>query len=118
VLVVDDNEDAAEVLAQLLSRASDLNIATACSGSQAIAAATERAPRVVILDLGLPDMDGYEVLAQMKRLSALQETVFIALTGRASRAEHARATAAGFHHYFVKPADLDALRHAVRAAAN
>jgi CheY-like chemotaxis protein len=118
VLVVDDNEDAAEVLAQLLARGNSMQVATASSGSQVLDSARELTPRVMILDLGLPDMDGYEVLAQLKLLPGLDKAVFIALTGRASSAEHARATAAGFHHYFVKPADLEALRHAVRAASS
>jgi CheY-like chemotaxis protein/anti-sigma regulatory factor (Ser/Thr protein kinase) len=118
VLIVDDNDDASEVLAQLLVRGNDaLEVSTASSGVQAIEMAREIVPRVVILDLGLPDLDGYEVLAQLQVLPELQGVSFIALTGRASSAEQARATGAGFAHYFVKPADLEALRRAVRAAS-
>ncbi|HET8933213.1 MAG TPA: response regulator, partial [Polyangiales bacterium] len=118
ILIVDDNDDASEVLGQLLTRGSDeLQVSTAASGSQALAMAEKLVPDVVILDLGLPDLDGYQVLARLKALPALQATLFIALTGRASSAEQARATQAGFAHYFVKPADLEALRRAVRANA-
>jgi CheY-like chemotaxis protein len=116
VLIVDDNEDAAEVLEQLLVRGSqELQVTTASSGSQALATAETLAPHVVVLDLGLPDLDGYQVLAQLKALPALQASLFIALTGRASASEQARANQAGFTHYFVKPADIEALRRAVRA---
>jgi two-component system, chemotaxis family, CheB/CheR fusion protein len=118
VLIVDDNEDAAEVLAQLLARGNDqVDVTTASSGAEALIKARELAPGVVILDLGLPDLDGYEVLAQLKRLPELDGALFIALTGRASSAEGTRASEAGFAHYFVKPADLDALRRAVRGAS-
>jgi two-component system, chemotaxis family, CheB/CheR fusion protein len=118
VLIVDDNEDAAEVLAQLLGRGAEpLQVTTASTGSEALELARTRAPSVVILDLGLPDLDGYEVLARLKALPELRDPVFIALTGRASSAEQARALQAGFAHYFVKPADLEALRRAVRAAS-
>ena len=117
VLIVDDNEDASEVLSQLLVRGNEhLEVTTAASGSEALAVVRELVPHVVILDLGLPDLDGYEVLAQLRALPELQGSSFIALTGRASSAEQARAVAAGFTHYFVKPADLDALRRAVRAS--
>jgi two-component system CheB/CheR fusion protein len=118
VLIVDDNEDASEVLSQLLVRGSDgLEVSTAASGGEALAQVRELVPHVVILDLGLPDLDGYEVLARLRALPELQDSSFIALTGRASGAEQARALAAGFTHYFVKPADLEALRRAVRAVS-
>jgi len=118
VLIVDDNEDASEVLSQLLMRGNDqLDVSTAASGNEALTQVRELLPHVVILDLGLPDLDGYEVLARLRALPELQGSSFIALTGRASSAEQARASAAGFAHYFVKPADLEALRQAVRAAS-
>jgi two-component system CheB/CheR fusion protein len=118
VLIVDDNEDASEVLSQLLVRGNEgLEVSTAASGGEALAQVQELVPRVIILDLGLPDLDGYEVLARLRALPELQDSSFIALTGRASGAERARAIAAGFTHYFVKPADLEALRRAVRAAS-
>jgi CheY-like chemotaxis protein len=117
VLIVDDNEDAAEVLSQLLARGNKaLQVSTAASGSEALIQARELGPEVVILDLGLPDLDGYQVLAQLRTLPELEHSSFIALTGRASSSEQARALDAGFNHYFVKPADLDALRRAVQAA--
>ncbi|HTU57534.1 MAG TPA: response regulator, partial [Polyangiales bacterium] len=118
VLIVDDNEDASEVLSQLLMRGNDqLDVSTAASGNEALTQVRTLRPHVVILDLGLPDLDGYEVLARLRALPELLETSFIALTGRASSAEQARAMAAGFTHYFVKPADLEALRRAVRSAS-
>jgi CheY-like chemotaxis protein len=109
VLVVDDNEDSTEMLAQLLTRGGDLQVATANSGAEALRRAQEQPPHAVILDLGLPDIDGYAVLEQLRQMPALGATTFIALTGHNSREDQLRMREAGFDHHFVKPADLTLL---------
>lgn len=116
VLLVDDNDDASELLAQLLARDGDLVVSTACSGAEALQRAQACKPHVVVLDLGLPDMDGYEVMQRLKRSPELCDTVFIALTGRSRQTDLEQTRIAGFDQHFVKPPDLQALRAAVRQA--
>jgi CheY-like chemotaxis protein len=104
------------MLAQLLTRGGDLQVATANSGAEALQRAREQEPHAVILDLGLPDIDGYTVLAQLKQMPALGATTFIALTGHSSREDQLRMREAGFDHHFVKPADLTRLVEVVHRA--
>jgi CheY-like chemotaxis protein len=66
-------------------------------------------PQIVVLDLGLPDMDGYAVLEHLKQMETLSATKFIALTGRSAPEEHKQMREAGFHHRFIKPVDIDKL---------
>jgi signal transduction histidine kinase/CheY-like chemotaxis protein len=113
VLVVDDNYDAADVLAQLLQRGGGTEVFTANTGAEAMECAREHTPHVVILDLGLPDVDGYAVLEHLKEMPALREATFIALTGRSGPSAVRRALDAGFDYHFVKPADIAQLREAV-----
>lgn len=116
VLLVDDNDDSAELLAELLGRAGDLEVTTASSGAQALQLAAAILPHVVVLDLGLPDMDGCDVVAKLKATPGLRDARYIALTGRSSQEDLERSQAAGFDHHFVKPPDLQALHSAVRGA--
>jgi two-component system CheB/CheR fusion protein len=105
VLVVDDNVDSAEMLAALLT-SHGMDVATAKSGAEALEQAIALLPKVVVLDLGLPDVDGYAVLEHLKSLEPLSATRFIALTGRGGREEQERMREAGFHHQLVKPPDF------------
>jgi CheY-like chemotaxis protein len=114
VLVVDDNHDSAEVLARLLERDQEVQVTTAHSGAEALLEAQQHAPHAVILDLGLPDIDGYAVLEHLKQLPALRGSVFIALTGRSASADVQRTREAGFDHHFVKPADVARLQNVLR----
>jgi CheY-like chemotaxis protein len=113
VLVVDDNYDAADVLARLLERGGGTQVFTANTGAEAMQCAREQSPHVVILDLGLPDVDGFAVLEHLKEMPNLRESTFIALTGRSGPSELRRTRDAGFAHHFVKPADITQLRDAV-----
>ncbi len=85
------------------------NTTTAYNGSVALEKAREFRPEVVLLDIGLPDMDGYEVASTLRRECGLAATIFIAISARDPdiRAPHARE--AKFDHYLVKPVDLDLL---------
>ena len=106
ILVVDDNADAADMLAELL-RFDGHQTAVAYSGSAALAKAREFQPGVVFLDIGLPDMSGYQVAAQMRQVPGLENAMLIALTGYGQERDRALALNAGFDEHIVKPIDLD-----------
>jgi PAS domain S-box-containing protein len=103
VLVVDDNEDAAESLATLLQQAGH-QVSVAHDGPTALAIADRERPRVVLLDIGLPGMDGYEVCREMRR-TGLDEALIVALTGYGQDEDRQRTRAAGFDGHQVKPGD-------------
>ncbi len=106
VLVVDDNRDAVDTLAEVL-RMRGASARVAYSGLQAIELFTVRAPDAVLLDIGMPDMDGYAVA---RRLRALQQTeprtCIVALTGWGQEHDRRRSQDAGFDHHLVKPVDI------------
>ncbi|MDF3035083.1 MAG: hybrid sensor histidine kinase/response regulator, partial [Paucimonas sp.] len=108
ILVVDDNIDAATTLAALLE-ADGHQCFVAHDGPTAIGLAQSVRPDVAFLDIGLPGMNGYDVIRSMKSLSALAETVFVALTGYGQQQDKRQASDAGFDHHLVKPVDIKAL---------
>jgi signal transduction histidine kinase/CheY-like chemotaxis protein len=114
VLVVDDNEDAADLLASAM-RAAGYEVEVAYDGPSALDLATRLEPDVVLLDLGLPVMDGYEV-AQKLRERSLQDIRLIAITGYGQDSDRARTRALGFDRHFVKPVDLATLLESLRDA--
>ena len=109
ILVVDDSEDAANSLARLLTRRYGQELRVANDGLDALAVAAEFRPEVVLLDIGLPGMDGNEVARRLRETPESAKTVLIALTGWGGEADLERSTRAGFDHYLVKPADPDAI---------
>ncbi|HET9251722.1 MAG TPA: GAF domain-containing protein [Candidatus Eisenbacteria bacterium] len=121
VLVVDDNTDAALLLGEVLRmRGHDVHLAH--DGASALALAAKIAPEIVLLDLGLPDLDGYEVAARLRNELGLKESLIVAVTGFGQEHHRARSAETGFSHHVVKPIDLDQLdrileRHASEAAA-
>jgi signal transduction histidine kinase/response regulator RpfG family c-di-GMP phosphodiesterase len=112
VLVVDDNADAAESIAVLL-RMEGHEVKTAYDGHQALASLQVFAPSVVVLDIGLPGMDGYELARRLRQLPQTREALFIALTGYGRKEDRTQAAAAGFQHHFIKPVDLRALHSVI-----
>jgi signal transduction histidine kinase/CheY-like chemotaxis protein len=107
VLVVDDNQDAGDMLGMLLS-ARDASVRTAHSGPEALEMIDEFGPDVVLLDIGMPLMDGYEVARRIR--ARLGKAVrLIALTGWGQEDDVRRAERAGFDHHLVKPPDLQKL---------
>ena len=107
VLVVDDNADAAESLAMILSLRGH-EARTALDGPEALAVAREFRPEVVMLDIGLPGMDGYEVA---RRLRADHGGILlVALTGYGQDEDRRRSKEAGFDHHLVKPVDFAVLQ--------
>ena len=108
VLVVDDNRDAADATSVLLEL-SGHEVKTVGDGSEALASAPIYAPDVVLLDIGLPGMDGYEVAVRLREIPETRASCLIALTGYGQPADRARAREAGFDHHLTKPADPDEL---------
>lgn len=109
VLIVDDNADAAEVLAELLSLTGH-TVMTAQDGNSALSQVTPEAPwDACILDIGLPDMTGYELAQRLRQMPGAQQAVFIALTGYGQPHDRVLSKASGFDHHLVKPADVDRL---------
>ena len=109
VLIVDDNVDTAQGLARLLKRAGH-EVAVAHDGLEAIEHARELSPHFVVLDIGLPAMDGYEVVRRLRQEPCCAQTVMIAVTGYGQPEDRQRAIAAGFDHHLVKPVDVDELK--------
>lgn len=108
ILVVDDNRDSAESLALLL-RFTGHEVQTAYEGEAALETARTQRPDVVLLDIGLPRMDGLEVAHRLRHDLALTDALLVALTGYGQEEDRRRSERAGFNAHLVKPVDLDAL---------
>lgn len=109
ILIVEDNEDSARSMSAL-QRLRGHETRVAFTGPGAISAAAEFNPEVVLLDIGLPGMDGYEVARHLRAMPSLAGSFILGLSGYGNEADCERARAAGFDEYMVKPADLDVLR--------
>ncbi|MDQ3205233.1 MAG: ATP-binding protein [Pseudomonadota bacterium] len=107
ILIVDDNVDAASVLAEVL-RVEGHQVSIALDGGGALAVAA-RAPgfEICILDIGLPDMTGYELAERLRGIPANSAYTYVALTGYGQAQDRKLSQAAGFHHHLVKPADVE-----------
>jgi signal transduction histidine kinase/CheY-like chemotaxis protein len=105
LLVVDDNADAADTIALLLE---DLGyrVSVEYDAHSALETARAESPHVLLLDVGLPDMDGYELARTLRAMPQTAASTLIALTGYGQDDDVERSRAAGFDHHFVKPADL------------
>jgi PAS domain S-box-containing protein len=108
VLIVDDNVESAKGLATLL-RMVGYDPQTAFDGRSALEAALLDQPEIVLLDIGLPGMDGYELASTLRRDRHLEDALLIAITGYGQDEDRRRSTEAGFDHHLVKPVDIDAL---------
>ena len=106
--VVDDNEDAAVTLSLLLETLGH-TVLVAHSAREALAALPAFGPDVCLLDIGLPEMNGYELAAALRKQPGAAQAILIAVSGYAQQKDRARALAAGFHDLFAKPVDLDVL---------
>ena len=106
VLVVDDNIDAAQTLADLLTITGH-KVRVAHDGVAAVAAAVAWCPDVVLLDIGLPGLNGFEVARRIRHEAAHPAMVLVALTGYGQASDRQRAHEAGFDHHLIKPADFD-----------
>jgi PAS domain S-box-containing protein len=110
ILVVDDNQDAADSLAELL-HLRGARIQVVYDGPAALRAVDFFQPTAVILDLGMPDMDGYEVARRLRQHPRYKHIQLIALTGWGQEADRRRSQAAGLDHHLVKPVSIDSLQN-------
>ena len=116
VLVVDDNQDAAHAL-RLLLESDGHQVLVASDGPGGLAMAREHRPDAVLLDIGLPKLNGYEIAKQIRADPALKTTMLVAVTGYGQMQDRALASAAGFDHHLVKPVEFKALQELLRATA-
>lgn len=115
ILVVDDNRDAANSLAEIL-RLMDCQVKVAYDGPAALELFRQQAPQAVLLDLGMPGMNGYEVLAALRALHGGEQVTVAALTGFGTDEDKSRALAAGFDEHLTKPLDFTALQAFLQTA--
>ena len=110
VLVVDDGIGAAKMLQLLLNKLGPHEVEVAHDGVAALETARRFAPDLVLLDIGLPRMDGYEVARQLRGDAEFSTTTLVALTGYSDSEDRQRSAAAGFNEHVVKPVDLETLK--------
>jgi two-component system CheB/CheR fusion protein len=115
VLIVDDNEDAANSLAIVL-RLGGHETASVYTAADALIRAAAFRPDVVLLDIGLPSMDGYEVAQKLRELPGLRNVRLIAVTGYGRADDRERARDAGFDDHLTKPVELSLLDRALGRA--
>jgi signal transduction histidine kinase/CheY-like chemotaxis protein len=116
VLVVDDNVSTAETMAMLLQmKGHELRVAN--DGPKAVEIATDFYPEVVLLDIGMPGMNGYQVATKLRQMPGLEQTLLVALSGYGQEEDRRCSHEAGFHHHLVKPAPLAVVEELVKTAA-
>jgi CheY-like chemotaxis protein len=106
ILVADDNRDAADSMTMIL-KLNGHEVSVAYSGEEALRIARETSPAVMILDIGMPGLSGYEVAAAVRREPWGAQILLLAVTGWGQAGDKDRARAAGFDHHLTKPVDLD-----------
>jgi CheY-like chemotaxis protein len=117
ILVVDDNADAAEMLLMALELFG-CEVRAAHSAQAALAMAQEFAPEVALLDIGLPDLNGYELARRLRATESGQHMRLIAATGWGQEKDRQRAFDAGFDHHLTKPIDFERLRSVLAPGAS
>jgi CheY-like chemotaxis protein len=116
VLVVDDNRDAADTLALGLQTLGH-EVRVVCDPLEAVAEADDFRPEVAFLDVGMPELNGYELARLMRQQSWGRDLMLVALTGWGQEEDRRRSRQAGFDHHLVKPADLDEIARLTSAPA-
>ena len=107
-LIVDDSEDTIGMLEQLL-KMSGANVTTATNGNDALRLASENEYDVILSDISMPEMDGFEFLHRLRKIDGRQHVPVVAITGFGRSDDIERARAAGFYSHLTKPLYLDAL---------
>ena len=108
VLLIEDNADSREMMSMLLGMLG-YKVLEAANGNEGLKLAMHEKPEIAVVDIGLPDMDGYEVARRLRADQTLVDMTVIALTGYGQEADKQRALAAGFDSHLVKPLDMDML---------
>jgi CheY-like chemotaxis protein/two-component sensor histidine kinase len=116
VLVVDDNVCATQILEMLVQEAGHL-VRMAHTGPTALAAALDYRPDVMLMDIGLPELDGLEVAKRIRQEPLLRDIVLVAITGYGQESDRQRSQEAGFDHHLVKPADFEKMRQILAAVS-
>jgi signal transduction histidine kinase/CheY-like chemotaxis protein len=114
ILVVDDNQDAADTLATLM-RLEGHTVEVAFDGPTALSVAAQFQPQVVLLDIGMPVMDGYQVTRELRKREPTKSAVILALSGYGQAEDRERAKAAGFDDHLTKPIDSVLLLSVLKA---
>ncbi len=115
VLVIDDNEDAAETLGTLLSLdGHDTRMVN--NGRRALEVASAFMPDMIFLDIGMPDMNGYEIIAALRKMDAAKLAVIVALTGWGTESDRQQTREAGFDYHLTKPASYEDVQAVIRLA--
>lgn len=109
ILVVDDNQDAARMLSMMLKVLGN-EVATAFDGIEAIERAAQFQPAVILMDLGMPRMNGYEAAKRIREAPGGSDILLVALTGWSQEEDKQRTEEAGFDHHLVKPVEPQALQ--------
>ena len=113
VLVVDDHRETARGMARLL-KLSGHDVRVAHTGPEALGEARQHRPEVIMLDIGLPGMDGYELAVTLRKEECCKDARFIAVSGYGNEQARNRSLEAGFQHHLVKPVDIDAILSLIR----
>ena len=116
VLVVDDNRDAVQALEMLLTELGH-DVRTAFDGPTALQTALDYRPGVVLLDLGLPGMDGYEVAKRIRQEATCQNAILVAVTGYGQESDRQRTRQTGFDYHLAKPPDFNKLQQILTTAS-
>jgi CheY-like chemotaxis protein len=116
VLIVDDNVDSADCLAMVV-QLEGYSSQVAYDGPAALALALQFKPHIVLLDIGLPGMDGYEIARELQKRPETKDVILIAMTGWGQEEDRRRSEQAGFTKHLVKPVDPAALRTALAELA-
>jgi CheY-like chemotaxis protein len=114
VLVVDDNTDYARAT-EHLDRSWGYDVQVTRTAREAIALADSFRPRIVILDLGLPDMHGYDLAKQLRQQAGSRKLHFVVITGWTQIADQINSTAAGIAHHLIKPVNFEVLQQILAA---
>ena len=117
VLVVDDNVDAADSAAMLLRRSSH-DVRVAYSSQAALESAVVFKPQLILLDIGLPEMDGYEVARRLREQPELKDIRLVAVTGYGQDTDRQRSHAAGFDDHLVKPFTLEQVQQVLPTSSD
>jgi len=115
ILVVDDNADAADSLGMLLQVRGD-DVRVAYDGLEALEIAREFGPDIVLLDIGMPRLSGYDVARRLREARGAAVTI-VAITGWGQEEDRQRARDCGFDHHFTKPVDFEALIGVIEGTA-
>jgi PAS domain S-box-containing protein len=117
IVIADDNRDAADSLAMLLQMDGH-QVGVAHDGAGALRIVDTLRPHLAVLDIGMPDLNGYQVAQRIRASQSSEPIVLVALTGWGQAQDLARAKAAGFDHHLVKPAEPDAVRSLITTIAS